>query len=329
MTSPHGGVGDIASTLAVDGLAVSQQAASVFRPEYGSTQQYALVLNDRTASTRSAPAYSDVKPAVSVQAHLATPTLYFTDQLESSATAARYRTLRVAFMLLDDDYRPHVAPAATALRLEGVGTTSIEASCGTTLSANAHHTCSLQLEQAHFSTTTTSASLELIAGDTSFPMSLVLQPLPTWLDSDCLGLVRASCDSSGSFLYARAPPGLVVAQSIFSVTVHLRHTANAGAVNFRFQLDPSLVEFVGTSMTGSPYAATQLSDPPLSFSGTSFSTGYDALVSASSLETTYSGTAEPTLVCTLQFRALSTGDALRMSVTQVLSVGDSNLLGHS
>ena len=34
-------------------------------------------------------------------------------------------------------------------------------------------------------------------------------------------------------------------------------------------------------------------------------------------------------MCTLTFRAAGAGDALRMSVTQVLSVGDSTLIDHN
>ena len=128
-------------------------------------------------------------------------------------------------------------------------------------------------------------------------------------------------------MYARGPSGRVQGGSLFTVALRLHHTASAGVVNFRFQFDPSVVSYVSSTTAGGPYTAVQLSDA-LSFSGTSFSTGYDALVSAATLLTTYAPSSAPTLVCTITFRALSAGSAMRMSVTQVLGVGDSTLIDH-
>eukprot|EP00966_Prymnesium_polylepis_P292553 6756381-Prymnesium_polylepis.1 len=329
VSSPHGTSGTASSRLGATGRTIVQQAVALYRPEYGQSLSYSLLLGGAAAASRSAPSYSSTLAAQSVQAVVATPTLYYTDQLSSSSMASRYRTIRVAYMLLDEDYRPNVDATSARLRLEGAGGSAVESSCGTTSSGSSHHTCTLLLSQQHFATVSTNASLALIAGSTSFSAPVTLSPLPPWVASYCAGLVHASCTTSDNFLYARAPAGPVVSQSQFSVQVLLRHTTNAGVVNFRFQFDPTVATFVSSSMLGSQYSAMQLSDPPLSFSGTSFSTGYDALVSASTFDTTYAPSTEPTLVCTLTFRALSAGDALRMSVTQVLSVGDSTLIDHN
>ena len=274
--------------------------------------------------------YGTTIPATSLRALLATPTLHYTDLLDSSLTAQKYRTIRVVFMLLDDDFRPNVAATAMQLLVNGLPGSAVSSSCGTSQSASSQHVCSLALNQEHFSSVDTSASLQLTtASGLFFAAVLNLAAIPSWVADHCEGLVLASCDSGGNFMYARGPSGPVEPQSDFSVQILLVHTGNAGVVNFRFQFDPTIVSFAGTSMVGSPYAAVQLSDPELSFSGTSFSTGYDALVSATTLSTTYAPATNPTLVCTLRFRALSAGDAFRMSVAQVLSVGDATLIDNN
>ncbi|KAL3920992.1 MAG: hypothetical protein SGPRY_005055, partial [Prymnesium sp.] len=264
-----------------------------------------------------------------MQGVVATRNIFFTDQLGSSSSEGYYRTIRVVYMLLDDEYRANVAPTPVQLSVIGLGPTSMDATCGTTRSSARQHTCSVALGLEHFKSEERTASVVLTTGSTSISRSITLAALPVWATDYCSGLVYASCASSDNFLYARAPAGAVPRLSTFVVEVRLRHTGGAGAINFRFQFDPSVVEFVGSSMAGSPYAAMQLSDPPLFFSDTKFATGYDALVSATTFDTTYTPTATPTLVCTLTFRALSAGDALRMSVAQALSVGDSTLIDHN
>ena len=330
VSMPYGGTGLPTLSLGAATLSVTQAVKSLHRPFYGQVQQYALSLHGEGLGTSSALTYGAASAASSIRVVVATPTLYFTDQLQSGA-ASRYRTARLVYVLLDDDFRPNVAATSVVLRLEGAGGDAVTASCGTTQSASSHHVCAWELGQEHFSTAERSVSLVVSAsGGVSQASTLRLAALPPWVGDYCLGLSVASCYPGATFMYARGPAGPVEASEVFSVQVLLRHDAgSAGVVNFRFQFDPSVAAFVESSMADSPYKKVQLSDP-LSFSGTSFSTGYDALVEATTLSTTYPPTTtDATLVCTLSFRALSAGEALRMSVTQVLSVGDSTLIDHN
>ena len=228
-------------------------------------------------------------------------------------------------MLYDDDFRPSVAPTLAWLQLHGGNGSTVQSSCGSTQSADSYHSCTLVLREQDFTTTDLSASLVLSAGSVSHRSVVTLKAIPPWFANYCDGLVYASCDVGGNYMFARGPSGPVRYGSLFTVDVLLHHTANAGVVNFRFQFDPAVVSYVSSSTGQGPYGSVQVSNQ-LIFGGTNFTTGHDALVSATTLTTTYPPSAEPTLVCTLTFTALASGDALRMSVTQVLGVGNSELI---
>ncbi|KAL1524168.1 hypothetical protein AB1Y20_019077 [Prymnesium parvum] len=327
-SSPYGASGDATSNLSSTAFELYQPTAPLYRPRYGDSTAFSLLLGGAVAATASY-ANSELKPATSMRAVVVTPTLSYSDQLGTSADESNQRTLRVSYMLLDEDFRPNVLPVTAQLRLDSSAGGSLRTTCSTTQSSDLQHVCSLQLERDNFSVDFQNVTMTLLVGSIAYTAEVVLSPLPSWVLNYCDGLLSSSCATDDHFMYARAPAGPVDSQSVFKVQVLLRHAANAGVVNFRFQFDPSLVSFVSSSMADSPYAAIQLSDPPLSFSGTAFSTGYDALVSASTLATTYAPSSTPTLVCVLEFRALSPGEAIRMSVTQVLSTGDATLIDHN
>lgn len=322
MRLPFGADNKATSRIQDDAFELAQPISTLYRPEFGQQPQFTVVLGGATAAILPGIGYESVGAVTSLRAVLATPRVYMTDRIES---ASSFRTLRMVYMLLDEDYRPHVASVRPRLRISFDESDITEVTCNATKPSAAHHTCSLSLDQGFFSENSRNGSVSLILDSFTHTESFQLQSTPPWTADYCLGLTRSTCGLSPSFLYARAPIGPVKRLSDFNVQVHLHHTSSSGVVHFRFQFDPTLVLFVGTKMTGSPYSTIQLSDP-LVGDGTSFSISYDALVSPANLDDTFPPSSSSTLVCTLTFRALSSGDAFRMYVNQVLGFGESSLI---
>eukprot|EP00966_Prymnesium_polylepis_P120468 2784000-Prymnesium_polylepis.1 len=136
---PHGATDTSTSWVSNTGLGHVQGAAYLYRPGYGQAQTFALVQGDSTIATTNVASYSDSKPAQAVQAVVATPTLYFTDSLSLSADELLYRTVRIVYLLLDEDHRPNVAPIATSLKLAGTASGVAHSACGTAQTASTHH----------------------------------------------------------------------------------------------------------------------------------------------------------------------------------------------
>ena len=183
VSSPYGGFGLAVTYIDGMGLSAVQQAVALFRPVYGQMQSYQLSLSGDVIATSSALPYLGVKVTQSVRMVVATSSLYFTDHLDSPAAEVAYRTVRVAFILFDEDFRPNVARTSVVLRLSGGGGGSVESYCGLTQSAASHHTCSLTLGLQDFTTTDTSASLELTAGTVSVTSAVNLVAIPLWVST--------------------------------------------------------------------------------------------------------------------------------------------------
>ena len=223
-------------------MTVVQNAGLFYRPQYEQSSAYNLILSDLTVATASAPRYSGTKAPIRLQAVLATPIVYYTDHLEPSSTASRYRTIRIVYMLLDEDHRPNVALTSTRLRLDGHGFNAIESPCGTSLSTNRFHSCALVLDQSILPQRKGMLARAhcrqhiVHSADHAKPAAIMGSRLLRWL-------VYSACASNSNILYARGPSGPVISQSGLDV-VRLQHTANVG-VNFRFHSDPEIVAYVG------------------------------------------------------------------------------------
>jgi hypothetical protein len=219
-------------------LSLEQSIGELYRPKYKESAEYRLMVNGETLHTQSLLQYTTLKAPTTVRGVLATPELYFTDRLATSVHETNYRTARVVYMLLDEDYRPNVQSTSFTLSVSGVTNTN---GCVSTESM-LQHTCSLQLSTDDFPLEDENRTLSLQAGGLLFNDSIVLKARPAWSSSGHCG--NGVLCSESIMVYAIGPAGPIQANSEFYVNLYVNHSTSIRGIRFRLWYNSTIVRYV-------------------------------------------------------------------------------------